>query len=150
MAMNTVSVLENANTGKLDQNQKGLNGVAYVHIRSTDEVDMATVQDYDTITANAAADYDTWDLSMFDELVFTVSGATTDTITVSISPDGTNFAAIEPIDMASRQGAGATAVGNGIYRIELNCQKVRFTSSGTEAKTIAWSAKSTKRMTSVA
>jgi hypothetical protein len=116
---------------------------------SSNEADMAAYAETYTITADAAADYTIDGLDWANEVVFAVSGITSDTITPKISPFGSISSAVEPIDMATRAGETSTDVGNGIFRLEMCGSKLIFTSSGTESKTIEVCAKVTNRATSV-
>lgn len=133
-------------------------GGAHVNLRDENGFEITNIggqnvaREYDTIAMVAAgANYDTFDLSPYDEIQFDVTNANSplvDSVTVHQSRDGTNFGPAEkPFDQATQQAASGTTFQNGSYRLPINCRYVRFTKTGsTDAMTVNWSAKTTNRV----
>lgn len=133
---------EDSSTGKT-VNVIVTDGAFLTHLAASDISPDSSLSDFDTIiipqateTAIPIENLDTW-----DEMDFTVDLTAADTITVMQSLDGTNYFAVDPIDLGDGALLGAAGVisADGAFKMPLVGTSASFTKTGTQAAaTIRW------------
>ena len=95
----------------------------------------------ESVTSTGAATlYTSGDVSMYNRFTMALSSTGTETCTIGVSVDGTNFVDIIPFDVSTGAAhSTANVTTDGIYYVDGKYNKVRIIQAGAGTPVVYWS-----------